>query len=86
MQNQHTFSDDNEATDILPARTVIQVLLLRRGDPLSSDTVVCYHRKHNFVFKMKQCDKLVAVVSPNNTWVFWLKDIYITQKRVTSIY
>jgi hypothetical protein len=65
MQNQHIFSDDKEATDILPERTVIQVLLLRTGDPLSSDIVVCYQRKHNFVFEMKQCDKVVAFVSPD---------------------
>jgi hypothetical protein len=64
------FSDDKEATDILPERAVIQVLLLRRGDTLSSDIVVCYQRKHNFVFKMEQCDKVVAVVSPDNTRLF----------------
>jgi len=70
MQNQHILSDDKQATDISPERTVIQVLLLRRGDTLSSDTVVCYQGKHNFVFKMKQCDKVVAVVSPDNTRLF----------------
>jgi hypothetical protein len=86
MQNQHVFSNDKEATDILPERTVIQVLLLRRSDTLSCDIVVRYQRKHNFVFKTKQCDKVVAVVSPDNTRQFWLKSIYITQKRVTSIY
>ena len=70
MQNQHIFSDDKEATDILPERTVIQVLLLRRGDTLSSDVVVCYQVKHNFVFKTKRCDKVVAVFSSDNTRLF----------------
>lgn len=70
MQNQHIFSDAKGATDILQERTVIQALLLRRGDPLSSDIVVRYQRKHNSDFKMKQCDKVLVVVSPDNTRLF----------------
>ena len=67
MQNQHIFSDAKEVTDILQERTIIQVTLMRRGDPLSSDVVVWYQRKHNSDFKMKQCDRVVVVVSPDNT-------------------
>jgi hypothetical protein len=67
MHNQHILSDAKEVTDILQERRVIQVSLLRRGDPLSSDVVVWYQRKRNFVFKMKQCDRVVVVVSSDNT-------------------